>query len=269
MSEKMELFLESILPTNRSLEDYVDWPKIQKNIENIEIDLNTLDYLVKPKNETELYKRVETLFNRHGKEIFNSFEILIAKRNDKNVGRYFYDPNKNISKEYKIDTIKDINEFIHNTQLINLFQNVTNLKDYVFGVEVGLDTNARKSRTGKFNENVLRMMLLKANVKFYEQKKLNDYISPINITKKIDFIIEKNNKRYFIETSFYNAQGSKINETLKSYVDLNTNFDNKDNIFIWVVDGRGITTIKKQLEEKWDQLTIMSIKQFNNFINNI
>lgn len=270
MKTKLDEFLESVMVTNRQLEDYVDWDKIKKNIENIEIDLSTLDYLVKPKNQEELNQKIETLFSRNGEGPFQCLEILIAKRSDKNK-RFFYNLKENTTQEYSFETPEEVIEFVKKTNLINLFENITNLKDYVFGVEVGMDTNARKNKSGKFNEMVIRTILERNHYEFNEQKQLGDYIpKPILIskvdTKKIDFIFKKNNQKFFIETTFYNVGGSKISETLKSYANLNRNFINTNNRLIWVVDGAGIKTIKKQLNEKWDHLTIMSIKQFEKFL---
>ncbi len=273
MKNDLEIFLNSVMTTNRQLEDYVDWDKVKNNIENIEIDLATLDYLVKPKDEKELDQKIETLFLKHGEKAFKCLEILIAKRQDKKVNRFFYNLKENEINEYCFDTSQDVKDFIKKTKLINLFENVTNLKDYVFGVEVGMDTNARKSRGGKFNEQAIRTILGRNGYEFSEQKQLGKYMTePISIskvdTKKIDFIFNKDEQQIFIETSFYNSGGSKISETLKSYADLNKNFDDDDNKLIWVVDGAGIKTIKKQLNEKWDDLTIMSIKQFEEFLSN-
>ena len=53
------------------------------------------------------------------------------------LGWYFESPEK-------------IYEFCHQTELDKIFIDgkIKNLYDYVFGVEVGLDTNARKNRGG-------------------------------------------------------------------------------------------------------------------------
>jgi hypothetical protein len=57
--------------------------------------------------------------------------------------------------------------------------------------------------------------------------------------------------------------------SLETNINLNKNFDNKKNKFIWVVDGKGIKKKWKKLDEEWNKLTIMSIEQFDNFIKQI
>ena len=46
---------------------------------------------------------------------------------------------------------------------------INSLLDYITGVEVGLDSNARKNRTGKVMENLVESYIKKANYKYYTQ----------------------------------------------------------------------------------------------------
>lgn len=39
-------FIDTLRYTNRTFEFYVDWGKVFLNVENIEIDLNILNYLI-------------------------------------------------------------------------------------------------------------------------------------------------------------------------------------------------------------------------------
>ena len=58
--------------------------------------------------------------------------------------------------KYSFNKIMDVNyylDFIHKTNLIEIFKDkrIKNLVDYVTGIEVGLDTNARKKSNRNSN----------------------------------------------------------------------------------------------------------------------
>ena len=59
-------------------------------------------------------------------------------------------------------------EFMHETGLENVSRTkqITNLVDYVFGVEVGLDTNARKNRGGNIMAEAIARKFRDAGVPF-------------------------------------------------------------------------------------------------------
>ena len=137
-------FLRSLRKTNASLDYFTDFEKCGKNLKAVSIKLHTLDFLLGSK---DLKADIFTLFGQN-KECFDVLNLLIAVR-DKNIdvvtaddeitklGCYFESPEK-------------IYEFCHQTGLdkIFIYGKIKNLYDYVFGVEVGLDTNARKNRAG-------------------------------------------------------------------------------------------------------------------------
>ena len=71
--------------------------------------------------------------------------------------------------------------------------------------------------------------------------------------KKFDFVVKTEQKYYLIETNFYTTQGSKLNETARSYKELALEFKDLDNIdFVWITDGKGWQTTKKNLQETFN-----------------
>lgn len=56
--------------------------------------------------------------------------------------------------------------FMKNCGLFDLLQNhiINNLVDYVLGVEVGMDTNGRKNRTGDAMEDLVESYLIRAGL---------------------------------------------------------------------------------------------------------
>jgi type II restriction enzyme len=105
---------------------------------------------------------------------------------------------------------------------------IKNVLDYVTGVEVGLDTNARKNRGGKMMSKLFEHFLNESKIKFYKETKLKNIPNlniPDNIkNKQFDFVFLINDIVYGVEVNFYSGGGSKLNETAKSYVELNNEF---------------------------------------------
>lgn len=112
---------------------------------------------------------MKTNINRLFKEnekCFDVLNLLIAVR-DKNIdivdnkgiltklNTYFTDPEK-------------IYEFFCETGLSEIFTSgkIKNLHDYVFGIEVGLDTNARKNRGGKIFAGLISQYFKNENICF-------------------------------------------------------------------------------------------------------
>ena len=62
------------------------------------------------------------------------------------------------------------------TGLFDMLQNhiISNLYDYVTGVEVGLGSNGRKNRGGHQMENLVESYLKKSNVEYYKEMYLTE-----------------------------------------------------------------------------------------------
>ena len=169
--------------------------------------------------------------------------------------------------------------FMRKTKLFDLLENhiVSNLVDYVTGVETGLDSNGRKNRGGHLMENLVEDYIQKAGfVKgqnyFKEmyiteiEKKWDINLSAISnkgkMEKRFDFVIKTDNQIYVIETNFYSSGGSKLNETARSYKTLAQEVATIDGVtFIWFTDGCGWNSARNNLEETFDVLdTVYNIQ---------
>jgi len=158
------------------------------------------------------------------------------------------------------------------TGLFDLLQNhiINNLYDYVLGVEVGLDSNGRKNRGGHLMEDLVEENIIKAGyvkgVNYFKEMYLNEIEKKWNLnlselssnntsTKRFDFVIKTNNQVYVIETNFYASGGSKLNETARSYKMLAEESKKVDGLtFIWVTDGIGWKSARRNLEETFNVL---------------
>ncbi len=267
MTNKLQDYLKTIIKTNRTLDSYVDWEKVKKNALNHAINLNVLNSLTKANNQKDVELIVNEIFTKGFEDAFESLEILIAKRNDGD-REYLLEETLEI-KKFSFDSKEEVIHFINETNLLELFKSVKSLDDYVFGVEVGLDTNGRKNRAGKTMELLIRRILEENNISFNEQvdiKTIEGIDSDKKKTKRVDFVFKKNDITYLIESSFYNGKGSKISEVCNSYADLTTKINNDKLHLIWVADGKGMETIKPLLEEQWNNVDVVSIRQFEDMI---
>ncbi|WP_269561788.1 DpnII family type II restriction endonuclease [Helicobacter pylori] len=146
--------------------------------------------------------------------------------------------------------------------------------DFVFGIEVGLDSNARKNRSGKAMENHLSGLFVQAQLNFKEQVDIREFKDLRqafgNDIKKFDFVIFSKEKTYFIEANFYTISGSKLNEIARSYQDLALKFEAFPNYeFIWITDGIGWLDAKSKLQEAYKSVEIYNLSYINDFISKV
>ena len=253
MSEQFKIFLSQLSETNATLDYFTDFKKIKSNVNKIAIKLNQLNYLI---GKEDLNKAVYELYEENPK-VFEVLDILIAIRKNKRA-KTFNNKGEIILLDTYFETPELVLEFIEETGLAEVFKNkdISNLVDYVFGIEVGLDTNARKNRGGDNMSKAVSLIFDKAGV-FYK-KEVNNTIFPEIISlgadvKRFDFVIKTKRKTYLIEANYYNSGGSKLNETARSYSDVAPKINQYENYeFVWITDGQGWFSAKNKLEEAFN-----------------
>jgi len=253
MSEQFKTFISQLSETNATLDYFTDFGKIVSNIDKISIKLNQLNYLIGKEN---LAQAVEELYEENPK-VFEVLGILIAVRKNKKAKTFNSNGDIVLVKTYFKSPAK-ISEFIEKTGLGDIFRNknVTNLVDYVFGIEVGLDTNARKNRGGTNMEKAVALIFDGSGILY--KKEVNNTVFP-EITgfgedlKRFDFVVKTNEKTYLIEANYYNSGGSKLNETARSYSIVAPKINQYANYeFVWITDGQGWHSAKNKLEEAFN-----------------
>jgi type II restriction enzyme len=271
MSEQFKNFLSQFSETNATLDYFTDFKKIKSNVNKISIKLNQLNYLIGKEN---LKEAVNELYQENPK-VFEVLDILIAIRKNKKA-KTFNNNGEIVLLDTYFTTPESILEYIEETGLAEVFRNneVTNLVDYVFGIEVGLDTNARKNRGGDNMSKAVSLIFDKAGV-FYK-KEVNNTIFPDILSlgadvKRFDFVIKTKKKTYLIETNYYNSGGSKLNETARAYSDVAPKINQyADYEFVWITDGQGWFTAKNKLEEAFSIIPSMyNLTTLENFIKKI
>lgn len=271
MSEQFKIFLSQLSETNATLDYFTDFKKIKGNVNRISIKLNQLNYLIGKEN---LKEAVFELYEENPK-VFEVLDILIAIRKNKKA-KTFNNQGKIVSLDTYFTSPELILEYIEETGLAEIFKNknVTNLVDYVFGIEVGLDTNARKNRGGDNMSKAVSLIFDKAGI-FYK-KEVNNTIFPEIISlgadvKRFDFVIKTAKKTYLIETNYYNSGGSKLNETARAYSDVAPKINQYENYeFVWITDGQGWLTAKNKLEEAYNIIpSVYNLTTLEEFISTI
>lgn len=271
MSEQFKFFLSQLSETNAYLDYFTDFKKIKGNVNKIAIKLNQLNYLI---GKTDIKEAVKELYEENPKA-FEVLNILIAIRKNKNA-KTFNNKGEIVMLDSYFTSPESICEYIEETGLGEIFRNkdVKNLIDYVFGIEVGLDTNARKNRGGENMSKAVSLFFDKAKV-FYKKEVSNtafpEILSLGADVKRFDFVIKTKKRTYLIETNFYNGGGSKLNETARSYSDVAPKINQYENYeFVWITDGQGWLSAKNKLEEAYNIIPSMfNLTTLQTFIDKV
>ena len=93
-------------------------------------------------------------------------------------------------------------EFLYNTGLSEIFQSkrINNIVDYVSGIETGLDTNARKNRSGHVMEGMVAHIFDKNGVSYRQEVYSSEWSEITKVLgddeKRFDFVVETKDKPY-------------------------------------------------------------------------
>ena len=247
---------------------YTDFEKVYENVQKVKVELNILNSLIGSKNIEEEFQSIVKEYPK----VLVVVPILLAKREaeikvqDADGSYVFNFVNMNYS-------VEQYTLFMRNSGLFDLLQNhlINNLVDYVLGVEVGMDTNGRKNRTGHVMEDLVESYLLKAGLikgkTYFKEMYASDVEKKFGLDlsrlsndgkaeKRFDFVfVGALGTVFACECNFYSGGGSKLNETARSYKTLTeeskeiTGFQ-----FVWFTDGIGWNSARHNLEETFDVL---------------
>ncbi|OPY23894.1 MAG: Type-2 restriction enzyme MjaIII [Methanomethylovorans sp. PtaU1.Bin073] len=273
-------FINGLKSSIKVWDYFVNWDKVNANLDQITIELNILNSLI---GSTNIERDFISLVMKYP-EVIKTLPVLLAVR----------ESNLEIIKDYQkgdLDylvfdfipkrSVSDAEAeryftFISKSGLIDLFcdKKIKNFVDYVFGVEVGLDSNGRKNRGGTLMEEIVEVLVRNSIAK-------NTYLemicqaTPVKIkshwgyhinfeksARSYDFaVFNKLTKKLFvIETNFYNGGGSKLKSVCGEFKILYNELSNQGIEMIWVTDGKGWLTTQRPLEETFNN---------NNYVLNL
>ena len=272
MTKDFDKFMSQLRETNQSLDFFCDFEKISQNVEDIKLSLCILNSLIGAK---DMRNAVETIWKRD-KSAFNVMNILIAVRDEGNK-KVLNSLGECVLLDSLFTSIDGVMEYLNDTGLTYIFQErkVKDLVDYVFGIETGLDTNARKNRSGHIMEGMVADIFDNAGIKYRtevyskEWKEITDVLG--DDQKRFDFVIETNNKTYLIEVNFYSGGGSKLNEVARSYSDIAPKINSVSGFeFVWITDGIGWKSAKNKLQEAYNIIpSIYNLSNIDSFIDTL
>ena len=269
--EQFKEFMSQLVETNATLGFFSDFNKIAANVDAISIKLHQLNYLI---GQEDMAAAIKSLWEENPK-VFSVLDILIAIRTS--------EKKKAIDKNGCICLIEDffetpegVIEYIEETGFKEVLQNkkISNLVDYVFGVETGLDTNARKNRSGHIMERRIADLFSAEGIKFRQEVYSTEFEEMKCLgedLKRFDFVITTSVKTYLIEVNFYSGGGSKLNEVARSYSELAPKINRFPNYeFIWITDGVGWKSARNKLEEAYYAIPgIYNLTTITDFIGKV
>lgn len=250
---------------------YTDFNTVYEKAESLKIEINILNSLVGAKDIENDFKNLLLKYP----ECLKAIPILLAVRENEifcqdDLGAIVY-------RFDKIEqSIEQYQYFMQKTGLFDMLQNhiISNLYDYVTGVEVGLGSNGRKNRGGHQMENLVESFIKKTGVEYYKEMYLTDIEKKWNVdlsaisaegttTKRWDFVVKTASKIFVIETNFYSSGGSKLNETSRSYKMIAEEAKLIDGVeFVWITDGGGWQSARRNLEETFNSMDyLFNIKE--------
>lgn len=280
MKRNFKEWLSTFRPCISNYSYYANFAKIHANANKLKVELNILNSLIGSKNIEKDFSDVISKYP----ETLRCIPILLAVRAS-NIYAIDADGEYNFSFTKCNYGIEEYKMFMRKTGLFDLLENhiINNLFDYVTGVETGLDSNGRKNRGGHLMEDLVESFILKAgfikNKNYFKEMYIHEIEEKWNVDlsaisnsgkteKRFDFVIKTNKQLYVIETNFYASQGSKLNETARSYKTLSQEVATINGVtFIWFTDGCGWNSAKHNLEETFDVLdTVYNIQDLEDGI---
>ena len=267
-------FMSQLQETNQTLDFFCDFDKISQNVEDIKLSLCMLNSMI---GSTDLRRSVEAIWNRD-KTAFNVMDILIAVRSE-GKKKVLDSLGKCVVLDSLFKSVDGVMEFLQNTGLAEIFQTkkVKDLVDYVFGIETGLDTNARKNRSGHVMENMVARILDNNGVQYRQEVYSREWSAITEVLgddeKRFDFVVETPSKIYLIEVNFYSGGSSKLNEVARSYSDIAPKINSVEGFeFVWITDGIGWKSAKNKLQEAYGIIpsvyNLTSIQEFIELVRN-
>ncbi|WP_243894706.1 DpnII family type II restriction endonuclease [Clostridium perfringens] len=273
--EVFEHLVGDVKDTIKGWDYFVNWEKAVGNMKAVEKSLNVLNYLIGKENiEQEARELIA-----ENPQVINVFPILVASRDKDfkilepteedlmNFKEFDFSKKRTRKDDLSEKELSDAIEFLKKTNLLKLFEDKTikSLVDYVLGVEVGLDSNARKNRTGTAMEDIVEVAVKKLCNKHGWEYKTQATVKEINerwgivvptdkSARRYDFAINNNGKLLLAEVNYYNGGGSKLKTVANEFTKLDKYMSANGFQFCWITDGLGWNTAKKPLRDAFDNM---------------
>lgn len=252
---------DTLIETNHTYDFFINWSKVAQNRDAFKYEMALLKSL---RNSTRPTDDLRNLLTRYP-EVIKVIPILLACRDgiikvlnsiEPDIKYKTFDFSK---ANYTAKEIDDVVEFTEKTRLLAMLCQMESTTDYLLGVEVGLDTNARKNRSGLFLEKMVREVITDLvarhpDTKWLEQKSFKHVENEFGISpppslrdRQFDYVVIRKGKATNIEVNFYGGTGSKPSEIVSSYINRGEVLSSAGWRFVWLTDGEGWKSMQKPL----------------------
>lgn len=266
-------FVRTLRPSLKLWDYFVNWDKVFRNTREMEVHLNVWNYLI---GKQDFDKEFLGLLEEHP-QIVRALPTLVV-RDGAGSSRFSVVQNINdlTAPEVEFDFTQPATSaeqresalsFVKESGLVRLFaqDGVKNLVDFVLGVEAGVDSNARKNRSGTSMEAVVYSYLTdftkSQNIEVLSQAsalaikaKWGFDVPTDKSSRRFDFAFSDGNKLVLMEVNFYGGGGSKLKATAGEYIGLSDLLDIPNIDFVWVTDGHGWLSTLLPLKAAYDKL---------------
>lgn len=257
----LDLFAATLADTNHTHEYFVDWIKVRRNVDSLKVEIGILSSLV---GTNEPINELRNILNRYP-EAARAIPLLVAVRDRRfkvleDVSASSMYTELHFDRRVLTDAEREaIVSFCARTGIGSLLTSINTLRDYVLGVEVGLDSNARKNRSGRAMESLINPILDEVakeyDLTLVKQKQFS-YLAHQGIrvppelkNRKFDWVLLGKRGSANIETNFYSGGGSKPEEIVDSYITRSSELRAANWKFIWVTDGAGWRSMRNQIRK--------------------
>ena len=259
-----DLICNSLIETNHTYSFFVDWEKAIKNQAAFKYELSLLSSM---KNSSNPTNDLKSLISKYP-EVVKVLPILLAFRDgvtsvikvlDTIKPELIYKDIDLTKKMYTNEEQEEIVDFTTKSGLLYQLCKMESPTDYLLGIEVGLDTNARKNRSGIFLEKIATEIIedlarkdqsikwLQQRTFGYVEENFNILTPPTLRDRKFDYCIIKNGKATTIEVNFFGGTGSKPSEIVSSYINRSEVLETAGWKFVWLTDGIGWRSMLRPL----------------------
>ncbi len=269
----LTLFKKNLTNTNKSYSFFTDFEKVKKYINKYNVEIHLLNSLITSDNPRADFKKLI----KNYPNVIKVLPLMVANRVKPNEIIYIVDEFKNEclednyvfnDKDISDEKIEELLKFLINTGFFELIEKreIKSIHDYYFGVEVGMDTNARKNRSGVAMELAtlpyIENLAKKYNLTMYSQlqfKKIKEVDVPKRLeNRKFDYVLLNDKIRINIEVNYYNGGGSKPQEIIDSYINRQVELKSCGWDFIQLTDGQGWAKCQNQEVIGMEQLDCLS-----------
>lgn len=280
MKQPFDELISNLRSVIASFAFYTDFDKVVANVKKQQTRLERLEKILKSDHfDEELVRSINS-----DPKLIGLLANLLAIRKNFDVS----EDNRIRSYDLSSKTLSDQDyiDLVNESGLLSMFRDglISDLKSYLLGVEVGLDSNARKNRGGTAMEKLVEEYIIQLDLPYHSQvskrtikKKFGIDIDAVlngesleSASKIFDFVVVGQEKIYLIETSFYSGGGSVLSRTSRSFRQLDTELLKLESVeFIWITDGKGWKTAKGNLKETYDTMRhLYTIQDLENGVLN-